>query len=86
MVPHPHVRVDRNVFAGSPYVAGTRVLVRRLWQWHAQGVPFEAIARRYPQVPQAKLLDALSFAHDNAHIIEADIERERRMLTRAQAS
>src|SRR4028118_858123 len=40
VIAHPHVRMDRSVLAGSPYVAGTRIPVRRLWaRARAGGAP-----------------------------------------------
>lgn len=75
-VPHPHVRVDKSVFGGSPYVAGSRVLVRRLWAFYASGTSVERIVRRYPQLSTGKVFDALAFALDNAELLEWDIQRE----------
>jgi uncharacterized protein (DUF433 family) len=82
LVPHPHVRVDLKVLAGSPHVADTRVLVRRLYAFYANGTRVETILRRYPQLTPAQVFDALAFALDNLEVIEADIEREREMLER----
>jgi uncharacterized protein (DUF433 family) len=76
LVPHPHVRVDAQILSGSPHVVGSRVPVRRLWAWHRGGTAIETLFRRYPNLGQAKILDALSFAYDNMEIIQADLERE----------
>ncbi len=81
-VPHPHVVVDPSEMGGSPHVLmrdGRPLPVRRLWQWHRRGVAVETLARRYP-ITRAALYDALSFAHDNADLVEADIDRERALL------
>jgi uncharacterized protein (DUF433 family) len=85
LVPHPHVRVDAKVLGGSPHVAGSRVLVRRLYAFYKSGARIETILRRYPQLEPAKVFDALAFALDNLEVIEADIERERDMLERSGA-
>lgn len=85
LVPHPHVRVDLKVLAGSPHIADTRVLVRRLYAFYANGTRVETILRRYPQLTPAQVFDALAFALDNLEVIEADIEREREMLERTGA-
>ena len=77
---HPHVRMDRSVLAGSPYVAGTRIPVRRLWAWHRGGVSVETLLKRYPQLGPARVLDALAFAYDNRELIEDDLARERALL------
>ena len=80
LVPHPHVRVDKNVLGGSPYVVGSRVPVRRLWAFYRNGTSLERILKRYPQLGPAKVFDALAFALDNQEVVEADLEREESLL------
>lgn len=80
LVPHPHVRVDKNVLGGSPYVAGSRVPVRRLWAFYRNGTSIDRILKRYPQLGPAKVFDALAFALDNQEVVEADLEREESLL------
>jgi uncharacterized protein (DUF433 family) len=79
-VPHPHVRVDSDVLAGSPHVAGSRVPVRRLWAWHRGGAAVETLVKRYPNLGPARILDALAFAYDNQDLIDADIAREQALF------
>ncbi len=79
-VPHPHVRVDASVLAGSPHVNGSRVPVRRLWAWHRGGAAVETLVKRYPNLGPARILDALAFAYDNQDLIEADIAREQALF------
>jgi uncharacterized protein (DUF433 family) len=83
LVPHPHVRVDENQLAGSPYVVGSRVPVRRLWVFYRGGASVERILKRYPQLGAAKVFDALAFALDNPEVMEADVRREEEILARA---
>jgi uncharacterized protein (DUF433 family) len=85
LVPHPHVRLDPKTLGGSPHVAGSRVLVRRLFAFYKNGARVETLLRRYPQLEPAKVFDALAFALDNPEVIEADLEREREMLERTGA-
>jgi uncharacterized protein (DUF433 family) len=80
LTPHPHVRVDKNVLGGSPYVVGSRVPVRRLWAFYRNGTSIERILRRYPQLGPAKVFDALAFALDNQEVVEADLAREESLL------
>jgi len=80
LIPHPHVRVDRNVLGGSPYVAGSRVPVRRLWAFYRNGASVEVLVRRYPRLGPGKILDALAFAFDNREVIERDLMREQVLL------
>ena len=79
-VPHPHVRSDSQVLAGSPHVIGSRVPVRRLWAWHRGGASVETLLKRYPNLGPARVLDALAFAYDNAELIEADLAREQALF------
>lgn len=79
-VPHPHVRVDSSVLAGSPHVNGSRVPVRRLWAWHRGGAAVETLVKRYPNLGPARILDALAFAYDNQDLIEADLAREQTLF------
>ncbi len=81
LTPHPHVRVDKNVLGGSPYVAGSRVPVRRLWAFYRNGTSVERILKRYPQLGPAKVFDALAFALDNQEVVEADLAREESLLS-----
>lgn len=80
LVPHPHVRVDHKVLGGSPYVAGSRVPVRRLLAFYRSGTTIEKILKRYPQLSPAKVFDALAFALDNPEVMEADMEHEAQFL------
>jgi uncharacterized protein (DUF433 family) len=85
LVPHPHVRVDKNVLGGSPYVVGSRVPVRRLWAFYRSGTSLERILKRYPQLGPAKVFDALAFALDNQEVVEADLAREESLLASREA-
>jgi uncharacterized protein (DUF433 family) len=64
---------DPGIFGGSPYVRGSRVVVRRLYQMYIAGVSAERICQRYHQLKRAQIYDALSFAIDNQDLIAADI-------------
>ena len=79
-VAHPHVRCEAHVLSGSPYVAGSRVPVRRLWAWHRNGTSVESLILRYPGLRPEKILDALSFAYDNPELIQADLDREQKFF------
>jgi len=85
-VPHPHVRVDDAVLAGSPHVVDSRVPVRRLWAWHRGGTSVETLVKRYPNLGPARILDALAFAYDNQDLIEADLAREQALLNKEPAT
>jgi uncharacterized protein (DUF433 family) len=78
--------VDRHVLAGSPYVVGSRVPVRRLWAFYRAGAGVETLLKRYPQLGAGKVFDALAFAWDNPEVIEADLAREAELLGRPPRS
>jgi uncharacterized protein (DUF433 family) len=62
----PHVQlVD-----GVPYIEGSRVPVRRLWDFHQRGTPIATLIARYPTLGPARVLSALSFAYDNRALVE----------------
>jgi uncharacterized protein (DUF433 family) len=85
LTPHPHVRVDKNVLGGSPYVVGSRVPVRRLWAFYRNGTSVERILKRYPQLGPAKVFDALAFALDNQEVVDADLAQEDALLATREA-
>jgi uncharacterized protein (DUF433 family) len=85
LVPHPHVRVDKNVLGGSPYVVGSRVPVRRLWAFYRGGTSIDRILKRYPQLGPAKVFDALAFALDNQEVVDADLAHEESLLAVREA-
>jgi len=82
LVPHPHVRVDKKTLNGSPFVAGSKVPVRRLWAFYRNGANVDVLLKRYPKLGPAKIFDALAFAFDNPEVIEADMLREEEALKR----
>lgn len=65
MIPHPHV----TIIDGVPLVAGSRVPVSRLWQWHRGGTTIETLFKRYPLLGPARILSALAFAYDNTEMM-----------------
>jgi len=85
LIPHPHVRVDKNVLGGSPYVVGSRVPVRRLWAFFRSKLALRRILKRYPQLGAAKVFDALAFALDNQEVVDADLAREESLLATRDA-
>lgn len=84
LVPHPHVRVDKKVLGGSPYVSESRVPVRRLFGFYQAGASLEKLLKRYPQLSPAKVLDALAFALDNPEVMDADMAQEQALLAQRE--
>ncbi len=69
---HPHVELRDQ----SPFVIGSPVPVRRIWDWHRRGVPIATLMKRYALLGPAKVLSALAYAYDNQALIEEDLARE----------
>lgn len=74
IVEYPHVELKGE----SPFVIGTNVPVRRIYDWYRRGVSAETLIKRYPQLGPAKVLSALAYAHDNKQLIEEDFDRAER--------
>lgn len=74
---HPHVVEHPSL---GMLVSGTRVPVRRLYRWQQRGVSVATLIARYPSLKSAAILDALSFAYDNADRIEAELAYEQEIL------
>jgi uncharacterized protein (DUF433 family) len=80
-VAHPHVEISPEISSGSPVIVGYRVPVRRIFAWHRRGVSVETLIKRYPNLGPARVLDALAFAYDNLDLIEADLAREKALIS-----
>ncbi len=86
---HPHVELRAPPFPNnvegaektSPFVVGSNVPVRRIYDWFRRGVPAETLIKRYPALGPAKVLSALAYAHDNKELVEKDIEQAERVMS-----
>src|SRR5205807_5674442 len=63
---------------GRPCIAGTGVSVRRIAQWHNQGLIPEEIARKFGHLSLAQVHAALAYYHANQAEIDSDLEAEAR--------
>lgn len=70
------------MLGGSPFVAGSRVPVRRLLAFYRSGATIEQLIKRFPHLSPAKVFDALAFALDNPEVMDADMANEADMLKR----
>ncbi len=75
---HPHV--EEKPGHTLAYVAGTKVPVVRLFEWHRKGVPFETLVKRYPSLTPAQILSALSFGYDKPGRMQRDREYLQRLF------
>jgi uncharacterized protein (DUF433 family) len=67
----------------GPSIAGTQIPVRRIYGWYKQGTSVEQMIKRYPSLRHAQVFAALAYAFDHVGEIEAALEAERVMLSRA---
>ena len=58
---------------GQPVVAGTRIRVATILACYRQGLSIEEILQQYPMLKPADVHDALAYAYDHLHEIEADL-------------
>lgn len=78
VIHHPHIEATPR----GATIAGSRVLVRRLWAWHKGGASVRALLQRYSDLGPAKVLSALAFEFDNRELLEAELVHEREMRVR----
>ena len=67
-----------DIRGGRPSIAGTGVSVRRIAEWHNNGLIPEEIVRKFGHLSLAQVHAALAYYHANQAEIEADLEAERR--------
>lgn len=78
IVEHPHVNLSEK--DDAYLIEGTRIPVRRLFQWNRQGTTVETLLRRYPQLGPARIFSALAFAYDNLNRMSEELLKERDRL------
>ena len=71
MVDYPHIELRSE----SPYIIGSQVPVRRIYDWHRRGISADTLIKRYPELGPSKVLSALAFSFDNKELIENDLLR-----------
>ncbi len=71
-----HIELNPNVRSGSPCITGTRVAVSDIVILHEQhGVEPSAIAEQYKGITVADVYAALTYYHDHADEIRAELVR-----------
>jgi uncharacterized protein (DUF433 family) len=58
---------------GQPTVAGTRIRVATILACYRSGMTPEEIVQQYPSLRPADVHDALAYAYDHLHEIDADL-------------
>jgi uncharacterized protein (DUF433 family) len=72
---HPHIVKVADICGGAATVRGTRVPVWVLAGYARQGRAPEELQQLYPHLTLAQIYDALSYWHDHAEEIEAELRR-----------
>lgn len=70
--PYPHIVIQD----GIAFIEGTRVPARRVFEWHRRGTAMQVLFLRYPTIPRAYLLNAVSFMYDHPEQLESEIALE----------
>ena len=61
---------------GVPHIVAKGITVRRIVNWHRQGLMPEEIAHRIGHITLAEVYAALTYYHANREEIETDLQRE----------
>jgi len=62
MSKHPYISINPEIRFGKPCIRGTRIAVADILGWLASGMRFEEILEDFPELEEAHILAALSFA------------------------
>lgn len=69
---------------GQPVVAGTRIRVATILGCYRDGMRVEEIVQQYPTLKPADVHDALAYAYDHLHEIEADLAGDDEAIVKAE--
>lgn len=82
---YSHITKDPEVCGGKACIDGTRVRVLDLVCLMRQGLSPQGMLEAYPSLNLARVYAALSYYHENAQEIDADLERDREAAERIEA-
>jgi len=77
MIEHPYIEHVEGVCGGRAVIKGTRMAVWAILECYRSGLSAEEILAHYPHLTLSRIFDALGYADDNRHEIEADLEANR---------
>ena len=81
---YPRVTRTPGVCGGKPCVAGTRVRVQDVYEWHAGGASVDKIIKQFPRLTRADVHAAMAYFWDHEAEVRALMEENRRRLEEAQ--
>ena len=77
-----HIQRTPGVCGGKPCIAGTRIRVQDIYQWHEkQGKSPDEIVSSFPQLQLADVYAALAFFWDHRDEILTQIKEEESLVT-----
>ncbi|MCL2640009.1 MAG: DUF433 domain-containing protein [Phycisphaerales bacterium] len=81
-----HIQRTPGVCGGRPCIAGTRIRVQDIYQWHEkQGKSPDEIVSSFPQLQLADVYAALAFFWDHRDEILAQIKEEESLVTQMKS-
>ena len=82
---YSHITKDPEICGGKACIDGTRVRVLDLVCLMRQGLSPQRMLEACPSLNLAQVYAALSYYHENAQEIDADLERDREAAERIEA-
>jgi uncharacterized protein (DUF433 family) len=79
-----NIEKDAARCGGQPIVAGTRIRVATILGCYRQGMSIEEIVQQYVPLKPSDVHDALAYAYDHLHEIEADLAEDDEAAVKAR--
>ena len=72
-----HIEITQGVCGGRPRIAGHRIRVQDIAQWHEkEGFSPDEIVGRFPQLTLSDVYAALAYYHDHQNDIQRQIQHD----------
>ena len=82
-----HIESKPSVCGGRPCIAGTRIRVQDIYDWHErEGFSPDEIVSKFPQLTLADVYAALSYYWDHKGAIEKQRNEDREFIEEMKAS
>jgi uncharacterized protein (DUF433 family) len=79
-----NIEKDPERCGGQPVVVGTRIRVATVLMCYRQGMSIEEIVQQYPHLRPSDVHDALAYAYEHLHEIEADLAADDEEVVKAK--
>lgn len=74
---HPYITKDKNIARGKAVITSTRTRVANIVAYYKLGYSPEELSREFPHLTLAQIHDVLSYYHDNAAVLDKEIDEEK---------